>query len=144
MNVPAATPLTLSLVGAQPEVQARAEAHRHVIERLARLSPFGFSEIPPASSAQLVVRGSIVAVSLAGIIDLSAERARVSKEEAKLQAEAGKIEAELANENFLRRAREEAVEQKRQRLADARLRLQTVTRAIKRLALVDAALPQPM
>ncbi len=143
MNVPAATALVLSLVGAETEVRARAEAHREVIQRLARLSPFGFSDVPPASSAQLVVRGSIVAVSLAGIIDVTAERARLSKEQTKLTAEADKIETELANENFLRRARKEAVEQKRQRLADARLRLQTVARALERLALVDAAPLQP-
>ena len=138
MNVPAATMLSVWLVSAGPEVQARAEAYQDVIGRLARISKVEFSAAAPATSAQLMVRGSVLAVSLSGIVDVESERARLSKEKAKLIAEAGKIEAELANENFIRRAREEAIEQKRHRLADAGLRLRTLIRALDRLALVDA------
>ena len=50
-----------------------------------------------------------------------------------MSGEVAKIEAELANENFLKRAKEEAIEQKRERLDDARLRFGTVTRARERL-----------
>ncbi len=138
MNVPAAALLSASFVAPGPAVQARAEAHRPVIERLARLAPFGFSAAVPQGSAQLMVRGSILGVSLAGMIDVEAERGRLAREQGKLLAEVGKIEAELGNANFLQRAREEAIEQKRERLSDARARLQSVSRAHERLATVAA------
>ncbi len=133
MNISPAVPIALSLVGADPSVHARAETHREVIERLARLSGLEFLDSPPPSAAQLLVRGSIAAIPLAGLVDVAAERARLGKEKIKVEAEAAKIEAELGNENFMSRAKEEAIEQKRQRLDDAKLRLRAINRALDRL-----------
>ena len=133
MNVPVATPLALSLVGADAALREKALRHGAVVERLARLSPIQLADAPPPAAAQIVVRGGVVAISLAGIVDVGAERARLSKEQAKLLVEAAKTEAELSNPNFRERAKEEAIEQKRQRLDDARMRLQAIVKALERL-----------
>ncbi len=136
MNI-GSQPLALSLVGATPVAQARAEAHRPMIESLARLSRFDFVDVAPAAAAQLVVRDTIATIPLAGLVDATAERARLSKEKGKLDADVAKIEAELGNENFLKRAKEEAIEAKRERREDALMRLGAVTRALDRLASIE-------
>jgi valyl-tRNA synthetase len=130
-------PLALSLVGATPAARARAEAHRPMIESLARLSRFDFVDGAPAAAAQLVVRDTIAAIPLAGLVDATAERARLSKEKGKLDADVAKIETELGNENFLKRAKEEAIEAKRERREDALMRLGAVARALDRLASIE-------
>ena len=136
MNIAAGLPLALQLVGADAALRARAEAHRDEIVRLARLSGLEFIDAATRSSAQLLVRGSLAAIPLEGIVDVAAERARLSKEQAKLAAELVKIEAELGNENFIRRAKDEAIEAKRDRLEDARMRSRIVERALERLTLL--------
>jgi len=48
----------------------------------------------------MVVRGTLVALPLAGIIDIDAERARLAKEVARLETEVAKIEGRLSNPKF--------------------------------------------
>ena len=133
MNVPAGAALTLRLVGADPERKRRAEAHHDEILRLARLAAIGFADDAPSPAAHLLVRGSLAAIPLEGVVDVGAERVRLAKDAEKLAGEVAKIEGELANQNFLMRAKEEAIEQKRDRLDAARMRLAAVTRALDRL-----------
>ena len=133
MNVPAGAALTLQLIGADPDRQRRAAAHHDEILRLARLASIGFAEDAPSPAAHLLVRGSLAAIPLEGVVDVAAERLRLTKDAGKLDGEVAKIEAELANQNFLMRAKEEAIEQKRDRLDAAKLRRAAVMRALDRL-----------
>ncbi len=55
---------------------------------------------------------------LEGIIDVEAERARVSKELEKAQAELGKVRAKLADENFTSKVPEKVLEEHRAREGD--------------------------
>jgi valyl-tRNA synthetase len=68
---------------------------------------------------QIVVGEATVSMPLAGVIDLAAERARLGKELDKVAREIGKIEAKLGNEQFMAKAKEEVVEEQRERLAEA-------------------------
>ena len=81
----------------------------------------------------MLVRGLTVAMPLAGAIDISAEKARLSKEIGKLDGEAKKIEAKLGNPDFLTRAKEEVVEENRERLEDTRAKIAKMTVALERL-----------
>ena len=137
MNVPAGTALTLQLIGADPDRKQRAEAHRDEILRLARLASIGFADDAPSPAAHLLVRGSLAAIPLEGVVDVAAERLRLTKDAGKLEGEVAKIEAELANQNFLMRAKEEAIEAKRERREDALMRLGAVARALDRLASIE-------
>ncbi len=56
-----------------------------------------------------------MALALANVIDLAAERERLSKEIGKLQQEIDKIDARFANEQFMAKAPEEVVEENRER-----------------------------
>lgn len=78
MNVPAGALIPLALVAGK-ETQERAGRWSDALKRLARLSEVSFVDAPPQGSVQLLVRGEIVALPLAGVIDLAAERARLEK-----------------------------------------------------------------
>jgi valyl-tRNA synthetase len=133
MNVAAGLPLALAFVDAGAVIEARVERHADVIMRLARISGLDFVARPAAQSAEIVVRGTIVAIPLAGIVDIAAEQLRLSKERAKVAADADKITAKLANAEFVRNAPEEIVEQNKERLGDCQLRLDVIAKALERL-----------
>jgi len=133
MNVPAGAQVPLALVGADAAIKQRATDWGETIRRLARISEISFAPAAPAGSAQMLVRGLTVAMPLAGAIDISAEKARLSKEIGKLDGEAKKIEAKLGNPDFLTRAKEEVVEENRERLEDTRAKIAKMTVALERL-----------
>ena len=85
-------------------------------------------------SVQIPVRGSLAALPLEGVIDFAAERARLTKEIAKQDGETAKIAAKLGNEDFVRRAKPEVVEEQRERLAEVESRRAKLQLALSRLA----------
>ncbi|UGB38927.1 valine--tRNA ligase [Frateuria soli] len=71
----------------------------------------------PAAAAAVV--GSLrVLIPLAGLIDLTAEKARLAKEIARIEGEIRKCEGKLGNANFVANAPAEVVAQERQRIVD--------------------------
>jgi valyl-tRNA synthetase len=133
MNLPAGAEVPLVLVGAGAEVEARAKNWDETIRKLARLSTVSFAGAAPKSSAQLLVRGVIAAIPLAGVIDLGAEKARLSKEIGKLDGEVKKLDAKLANPGFLAKADEEVVDEHRERREETLARIEKLNGALKRL-----------
>ncbi|HUO54007.1 MAG TPA: valine--tRNA ligase, partial [Rhodoblastus sp.] len=87
----------------------------------------------PPQSVQVVARGTVLALPLEGIIDFAAERARLEKGVAAEQKEIAKIDAKLGNEDFLRRAPEEVIEENQDRREQAVARLEKMTAALKML-----------
>ena len=134
MNVPASAQMALVLVGVSPEMKARAERGFDTLKRLARVSDLSFADAAPANSAQMIVRGALVALPLEGIIDISAEKTRLEKEIAKFEGEVKKVDAKLGNADFVSRAPEEVVEENRERKADALSRIAKMSEALKRLS----------
>ncbi len=133
MNVPAGAKVPLVIVGAPEVLQDRAGRHQETIVRLARLEAISFADTSPAGSAQIVVDGSTIALPLAGIIDMKAERARIAKEVAKVNAEIKKVTDRLGNPQFMSRAPEDVVEELRERQADWEARGQQLEAALRRI-----------
>ncbi len=134
MNVPAAALVPVVLIAGEGHDLAPVLARwGATMKRLARLADVTPAAEPPPRSVQVIVRGSLVALVLDGVIDFAAEKLRLSKEIAKLEGEAGKITAKLGNEDFRRRAPEEIVEEQRERLADAQERSGKLAVALSRL-----------
>jgi valyl-tRNA synthetase len=133
MGVPAGAQVPIVLVSPSAETRARIEAWGETIRRLARISDISVADVAPGQSLQLIVRGEVAALPLAGIIDIEAEAARLSKERAKLDGEIGKIDAKLGNSDFLARAPEEVVDEQRERRADAEARRAKIGEALSRL-----------
>ena len=134
MNVPAAAQIPLVLVEAPAAVEARARVWDETIKRLARLSDISFAPVAPRSSAQMIVRGVVAALPLEGVIDIGAEKARLTKEIAKEEGEVKKVDAKLNNADFVRRAPEEVVEENRERKLEALARIEKMRAALDRLS----------
>lgn len=134
VNVPAGTQAPLVLVSASDATRATIESWSPMIERLARVSAISFEAAAPAQSAQIIVRGEVAALPLAGLIDLEAERARLTKELAKLDQDILVVEKKLGNPDFMARAPDEIVEENRDRKAAAEARKLKVGEALARLA----------
>ncbi|HZR59888.1 MAG TPA: valine--tRNA ligase [Xanthobacteraceae bacterium] len=133
MNIPAATPLPLVLIGASPQTAVRARHWSEFVQRLARLSGISFADAVPKGALQLVVRGDVAALPLAGIIDLAAERTRLAKELAKCDADIARVEQKLNNADFIKRAPEEVVDGEREKREEALARKAKIIEALARL-----------
>jgi valyl-tRNA synthetase len=133
VNIPAATPLPLLLAGTSPQTVARARRWSEFVRRLARLSDISFADAVPKGALQLVVRGEVAALPLAGIIDLAAERARLTKELAKCDADIARVEQKLNNADFVKRAPDEVVEGEREKRDEALARKAKIIEALQRL-----------
>lgn len=133
-NVPGGTQVPLVLVKASAATKAATLAWAPMIERLARLSAIEFADQAPGQSAQIIVRGEVAALPLAGIIDLDAERARLTKELGKLDQDIAAVERKLGNPDFMARAPEEIVEENRERKAAAEARKLKIKEALERLS----------
>jgi valyl-tRNA synthetase len=133
MNVPAAAQSPLVLVNASPKAKSHAADWNETIRRLARLSVISFAPEAPEKSVQIVVRETIAALPLQGIIDFEAEKTRLAKEIAKLKGDVDKIEAKLRNADFVARAPEEVVDENRERREDALSRMEKLAAALARL-----------
>lgn len=131
MNINVNIPLVLA--GVPAETQARADRWAEFIKRLARVSEMSSAATPPQGSAQLVVRGDLVALPLVGVIDIAAERARLAKEMKKAEDDIDRVEKKLGNPKFVERAEPEVVEEERAKREEALARKAKIAEAIERL-----------
>ncbi len=131
MNIPPSQRGQILLADAPAEVHARAARWLTQINTMARASGvFPHTGSPPAESATLVVAGRTVILPLAGLIDTAAERVRLGKARAKAVDEVGKIEKKLGNADFIARAKEEVVEENRDRLSTAQAEIARLDAAL--------------
>ncbi|MEI8396558.1 MAG: valine--tRNA ligase [Rhodospirillaceae bacterium] len=120
MNVPPGSHIALLLRDAGSVAVARLNVHRDLILRLARLSSAEVcSGAAPHGSVQVVLDEATLILPLAEVIDLKQEQARLQKEVDRLEGEIVKIDKKLGNAEFIAKAREEVVEENRDRRADA-------------------------
>jgi valyl-tRNA synthetase len=133
MNIPPATSTPLVLSGASADTRERAPRWSDVIKRMARLADISFADRAPEGSVQLLVRGEIAALPLKGVIDFSAEKARLDKELAKADADIKRVDAKLANEKFVANAPEEIVEEEKEKRDAAVARKAKILEALERL-----------
>jgi valyl-tRNA synthetase len=133
MNVPVATLAPLVFVGADAAGVMRAKAAEDALRRMARVSELQFAQEAPAQSVQIVVRGQVACLPLAGIIDIAAEKKRLTSEREKLAKDRDGTKRKLDNPDFVARAPEEVIEENRERLAEAETRIARIDEALKRL-----------
>ena len=133
MNVPAGAKIPLVLIGGGKAVRERAERHEATIKRLARIETLEFAKTAPKGSAQIVIGETTAALPLVGVIDMAAERTRLTREIEKSQAEIRKVDAKFANESFMAKAPPEIVEENRERKADFEATVKKLQVALKRV-----------
>ena len=133
MNITPATLTPLVLAGASGETKERAERWNDVVKRMARLADISFADRAPEGAVQLLVRGEVAALPLKGVIDLSAEQARLEKELAKAEADIKRVDAKLSNEKFVANAPEEIVEEEKEKRDAAGARKAKILEALELL-----------
>jgi len=133
MNIPPATLTPLVLAGASAETKGRAQRWNDVVKRMARLADVSFADRAPEGAVQLLVRGEVATLPLKGLIDFSAERARLDKELARAESDIKRVDAKLANEKFVANAPEEIVEEEKEKREAAVARKAKILEALERL-----------
>ena len=104
-------------------------------DRIAELAMAAIDRYAPTCDAAmlLVVRGETVALPLAGVVDLNAEKARLDREIAKEKLEIAKVLSKLGNDDFVARAPEDVIAEHQDRLETFQARLVKLTGARERL-----------
>ena len=91
--------------------------HEIYLSKLARLESSRFLDIgeTPPPSATALLGGMKILVPMAGLIDVEAERVRLSKAMEKVTGELKKLQGKLSNEAFVAKAPPAVVDKERQR-----------------------------
>ncbi|WP_090480579.1 valine--tRNA ligase [Qipengyuania nanhaisediminis] len=109
------------------------EENAAAIERLARLTPVRFEEAPGGAAMQVAAGDDAFIVPLEGVIDIEAEKARLSKAMEASTKEAKSLDGRLNNANFVERAKPEAVEKARADFAHHTAEIERLKAALARL-----------
>jgi valyl-tRNA synthetase len=134
MNVPPSRPSPVLLKDAPDGAMERVGRWIEAIRRLARATGVSLLEGDvPKGSAQAVLDEITVILPLEGLIDIAAEKARLTKDRDKQAVEARKTRQKLDNADFVRRAPEEVVTENRERLAAIESEIARLQAALERL-----------
>jgi valyl-tRNA synthetase len=131
LNVPPGARLTAYVRDAGPETTARLAAQGAVIARLARID---IAEGAASGGAlQVVVDEATFVLPLEGVIDLDAERTRLTKAIAAAEKERDGLAGRLNNPSFVERAKPEAVDKARADHAEKAAEAERLGAALARL-----------
>ncbi|MEZ5693840.1 MAG: valine--tRNA ligase [Altererythrobacter sp.] len=123
-----------AFIASPSDVASRTiERSAAAIERLARLTPLTVGEAPAGPAMQVTAGGDVFVIPLEGVIDIDAEKSRLSKALEASQKEAKSLEGRLSNANFVERAKPEAVEKARADHAHHSAEVERLTAALARL-----------
>ena len=119
MNVPPAIEAPLRLAQTSARTKEWLKRHDALIRRLARLSSIeavdGDGADHSKGAIQIVVGEATGYLRLADVIDIAQEKARLNKEIARLQGEIDKVDRKLDNADFIAKAKQDVVEEQRDR-----------------------------
>ncbi|KQN80177.1 valine--tRNA ligase [Sphingomonas sp. Leaf67] len=112
LNVPPGARLPLHVRDASGETVERLARQGAVLARLARVDAVA-GDAPAGGALQIVVDEATFVLPLGDVIDLDAERARLTKAIAAAEKERDALAGRLGNASFVERAKPEAVEKAR-------------------------------
>jgi valyl-tRNA synthetase len=118
---------------AGPLTVERLANQQAAIARLARLDSVSTDAAPAGGAVQLVVDEATFVLPLEGVIDLAAERARITKAIEAVSKEAASLAGRLNNPAFVEKAKPEAVEKARADHAEKSAEVEKLTAALARL-----------
>ncbi|MDO9077093.1 MAG: valine--tRNA ligase, partial [Brevundimonas sp.] len=133
MNVPQGAKPGLSFIAPDAVTAARIARHRDLILTLGRVTEAATVEAAETGAVTFVSGGATAALSLAGIIDVTAERARLTREIAVFDSDIGHVNKKLGNPNFVERAAPAVIEEQRAKLAEAEAGKAKLQAALARL-----------
>ena len=125
LNLNPGIPISLVIRVAEERQKDLIERYTTYFKRLAKVDNIevGLQLPKPKASIAAVVRNLEIFLPLKGIIDLEAEKARLSKQIEKLEKEVQVIKNKLDNPHFLANAKPEIVENERKRFEEVNTKL---------------------
>jgi len=116
MRVPVGLKLPMVLTALDDRGREALARNRALIDRLARID--GITEgTAPKGAVTIPVEGGGFALPLEGVIDISAEKARLSKSLEKIEKDVASLKGRLSNPKFTASAPEEIIEETQSNLA---------------------------
>jgi valyl-tRNA synthetase len=132
LNVPPSARLPIFVRDALPATHTRLGNQTAAIARLARVDQAD-GDAPTGGALQIVVDEATYVIPLEGVIDLEAERSRLTKAIAAAEKERDGLAGRLGNPSFVERAKPEAVEKARADHADKASEAERLSAALARL-----------
>ncbi len=133
LAIPPGTKMDAFIRDANATTQARLVNQSGAIARLARLENISVSDAPDGGAIQLIVDEATFILPLAGVIDLDAERARITKAIEAASKDAAALNGRLSNAAFVEKAKPEAVEKARSDMAEKSAEAERLKAALARL-----------
>jgi len=132
LTIAPGTRMAMHARDASSDTQARLEKQGAALARLARVDSV-MGQAPAGGAAQIVVDEATFVLPLEGVIDLDAERARLTKGIAAAEKERDSLAARLNNPSFVERAKPEAIDKARADHAEKSAEAERLTAALARL-----------
>ena len=132
LNVPPGARLALHVRDASADTVARLARQEAALARLGRVDQ-AQGDAPAGGALQLVVDEATFVMPLGDVVDLEAERARLTKAIAAAEKERDGLAGRLGNPSFVERAKPEAVEKARADHAEKAAETERLSAALARL-----------
>ena len=133
LNIAPGTRLTANIAGPQAATIAIIERQGAALSRLGRIDDFVYAPVETNNVAQIVVGDDTIVFALDGVIDLDAERSRISKAIEAATKERDALAGRLSNAAFVEKAKPDAVDKARADHAEKTAEAERLTAALKRL-----------
>jgi valyl-tRNA synthetase len=133
LGVPPGARLKAIVNEASDDTRGRIDNLSTAIQRLARIEKIDFDQSAQGGAAQIVVDEATFVLPLEGVIDIAAEKARLTKSLEAATKEAKSLEGRLANPAFVEKAKPEAVEKARADHAEKSAEAARLAAALARL-----------
>ncbi len=117
MNIKPSLSIPLFIKNASTDELDKLEATKALIQSMAKIENITVSDDVPMSATSLVDTLELH-IPLAGLIDVSAEQARLKKEQDKLDKEIARLMAKLGNQKFVANAPEDVVAKEKEKLTE--------------------------
>ncbi len=131
MKIPPAKKAPLLMLA--DTLDPRLATYAEMLSPMGRVENVDTASEAPHGALQTIVDGVTYAIPLDGLIDLDAERNRLSKEIEKAQMEIDKIDKKLSNPAFTDKAPEEVVQLQKDRRADYAAEIEKLREALNGL-----------
>jgi len=136
MDIAPGKPLPVVIQDAGDQDRGHIAEHELYLQNIARLESITVlsdGEEPPTAATALL-GGMKILVPLAGLIDVGAERERLTKRREKAEQDLQKVSAKLGNENFVARAPDDVVAKEKGRQQELELAISQLDAQLAKLA----------
>ncbi len=113
LTIPPGSRVSLQVIEPTAMAARCLEAYGPLLKFVGRIDQVSVVETAPDGAVSLVVQGGAFFLPVAGLIDIGAERQRLTKERVKVEAAMEKLDKTLNNPNFLARAPDAVVTKQR-------------------------------